>query len=109
PRDFMNVIDAEFLPVTGIRGVVKIGEHDSVEAVWVPRLTPSRMPLLGQRWTVIDGDPRVPIVDLEPALPEGSQRGFRWRHVGDRVEYAWSFYDGFNHLPNIDVLVRQTA
>jgi len=109
PRDFMNVIDAEFLPLTGVRGVVRLGGEDSVEAVWVPRFTPSRMPLLDQRWTVIDGDARVPIVELDSELPEGSQRGFRWSHVGDRVEFAVSFYDGFNHLPNIEFAVRQTA
>ena len=109
PRDFLNVIDADFMPVTGVRGVARIGDQDSVEAVWVPRFTPSRMPLPGQRWTVITGDPRIPVVDLGAELPGGSQTGFRWSHVGDRIEYAWSFYDGFNHLPNIDFLVRQTA
>jgi hypothetical protein len=109
PRDFLNVLDADFLPVTGVRAVVTLGGKNSVEAVWVPSFTPSRMPLPGQRWTVISVDPRIPIVDVDTGLPDGSQRGFRWRHVGDRVEYALSFYDGFNHLPNIEFILSQTV
>ena len=36
-------------------------------------------------------------------LPDGSQAGVRWSHVGGGLEYALSFFDGFNHLPNIAV------
>ena len=34
-------------------------------------------------------------------FPAGSQTGVRWSRVADRVEYSISFFDGFNHLPNI--------
>src|SRR4029079_15163506 len=48
-RDFLNVGDNDFLAVTGVRGVAQLGAYAYV-AVWVPYLTPSRVPLLNQRW-----------------------------------------------------------
>jgi len=35
-------------------------------------------------------------------VPRGSETGLRWSHVGAGLEYAVSFFDGFNHLPNFD-------
>jgi hypothetical protein len=109
PRDFMNVVDTEFLAVTGVRAAVQAGSgsdagRDTFEAVWVPRLTPSRVPLLDQRWTVVPpAAAGIPIVDAGAVLPEGSETGLRWSHVGAGLEYSLSYFDGFNHLPNIDV------
>jgi hypothetical protein len=103
PRDFLNVIDSEFLAVLGARPSLRIGQ-ETFEAVWVPRLTPSRVPLLTQRWTVLP--PEASAVSLEDAgsrIPARSQQGVRWNHIGERVEASLSFFDGFNHLPNIDV------
>src|SRR5262249_55497285 len=42
PRDFLNVVDTEFLGVTGARGVVQVGA-ETFEGVWLPRFTPSRI------------------------------------------------------------------
>jgi hypothetical protein len=102
PRDFINVVAAEFLAVTGVHGVAQHGA-ETFEAMWVPRFTPSRVPLLDQRWTAVSGDAAmVPIVDAGSALPGGSETGLRWGHVGSGFEYSLSFFNGFNHLPNID-------
>jgi hypothetical protein len=101
PRDFINVVDANFLAVTGVRAVARANDANSLEAVWVPRLTPSRLPLLGQRWSPVD--PGVPVVVVgEGVLPDGAQIGVRWSHVGP-IEYSASFFDGFNHLPTFNV------
>jgi hypothetical protein len=103
PRDFLNVVDNEFLAVTGVRASAQ-APHDSIEIVWVPRFTPSRIPLVNQRWTAVPDTPApFSIVDRGPELPSGSQAGIRWSHVGDGIEYALSYFDGFNHLPSIDV------
>jgi hypothetical protein len=108
PRDFLNVFDNEFLAVTGVRGTVQAGS-DTFEVVWVPRLTPSRVPLPDQRWTVLPpAAVGVPIVDVGAPLPEGSQTGLRWSHVGAGFEVAASFFDGFNNLPTFETEV-QTA
>ncbi|MGE3179912.1 MAG: hypothetical protein AB7O32_20735, partial [Vicinamibacterales bacterium] len=100
PRDYLNVIDSEFLAVTGSRATVSAGS-ETVEAVVVPRFTPSRVPLLDQRWTAVD--PAIRLVDGTPpsALPGGTQAGLRWAHVGGGYEWSASLFDGYNHLPNV--------
>lgn len=107
PRDFLNVIDTDLLPVTGVRAVARARAEDAIDVVWLPRFTPSRIPLLNQRWTVVPaGAPQLRIVDAGAVLPTGSQAGVRWSHIGGRLEYSVSFFDGFNHLPDIDAVVR---
>jgi hypothetical protein len=109
PRDFLNVVDTEFLGVTGVRGVVQHGA-ETFEAVWLPRFTPSRVPLLDQRWTVVSGEAAsVPLVDGGSVFPDGSQTGLRWGHIGAGFEYSLSFFDGFNHLPNIAAVTTFNA
>jgi hypothetical protein len=103
PRDFLNVIDSDFLPVLGAHPSVQLGS-ETVEGVWVPRLTPSRIPLSTQRWTVIPPDAAaVAIHDNGVLIPNRAEWGVRWRHAGARIEGSVSYFDGFNHLPNIDV------
>jgi len=106
PRDFLNVIDAEFIAVIGVRGVVQVG-GETFEGVWLPRFTPSRVPLLDQRWTVVTGEAAgIPLVDAGSTFPDRSQAGVRWGHVGAGFEYSLSFFDGFNHLPNIETALQ---
>lgn len=105
PRDFLNVVDTEFLGVTGVRGVWQQG-GDTVEAVWLPRFTPSRVPLFDERWTATPASPSsLRIVDAGAALPHGSSEGLRWNHAGAGLEYSASYFNGLNYLPNIDVHV----
>jgi hypothetical protein len=102
PRDFLNVIDTEFLAVSGVRGVVQVGTH-TVDVVWVPFFTPSRIPLVNQRWAPAPADVPVAVLDeIGAVIPEGSQAGIRYSRIGDRVEYSLSLFDGFNHLPNFE-------
>jgi hypothetical protein len=102
PRDFINVIDSELLPVAGLRTSVQVGAG-SVEAVWLPWFTPSRLPLIDQRWTFARPQPPLTFVDGETELPDGPQYGVRWRYTGSRIEAAVSAFQGFNHLPDIAV------
>lgn len=106
PRDFLNVVDAEFLAVTGARIVAQAGS-ETFDVVWVPRFTPSRIPLVTDRWTAVPaGAARIPIVDAGAVLPAGSEAGVRWSHLGAGLEYSLSLFDGFNHLPDIDSSIR---
>ena len=101
PRDFINVVDTEFLAVTGVRAVALHGA-ETFELVWVPRLTPSRIPLLDQRWTAVPAEAAsIPLVDVGSVLPAGASTGLRWGHAGVGFEYSLSFFNGFNYLPNI--------
>jgi hypothetical protein len=103
PRDYLNVINTDLIPVIGGRGSVQFGP-ESFEAVWVPRFTPSRLPLLTQRWTVLPPEAEgLTIVDAGSVLPKGSQVGARWRHAGEHIELSASIFNGFYNLPNIDV------
>ena len=106
PRDFLNVVDTELLAVSGVRGVLQIGTH-TLDVVWVPTFTPSRIPLLNQRWVAAPVDPRlVALHDAGGVMPAGSQVGVRYGRIADRFEYSVSVFDGFNHLPNIEALVE---
>jgi hypothetical protein len=109
PRDFLNVVDFEYLGITAARASLQLGDH-LVEAAWVPRFTPSRTPLLTERWAVLGPAP-VPIAlrEVPAALPAGSQSGVRWGHVAARLEYSLSVYSGFNHLPDIRARVVEPA
>ena len=91
--------------MTGARVSTQIGS-ETLEAVWVPRFTPSRIPLLNQRWAAVAPEPAQSPIDLGAMLPEGSQVGVRWSHIGRAFESAVSFFDGFNHLPNVSVALR---
>lgn len=104
PRDFVNVINNEFLGVWGVRAQVQAGSQ-SFDAVWVPRLTPSRMPLVDQRWTVVPASAAG--FDLEVArydLPTRDQFGARWGRTGSGYEVSASYFDGFNHLPLVSAV-----
>lgn len=104
PRDYLNVAQSEYLPVTAAH-VTYGTASDTFEAVCTPRFTPSRTPLLNQRWAPIPAG--LQVIDAGARLPGGPQFGVRWNHIGARAEYSLSAFDGYNHLPVIDAtLVR---
>jgi hypothetical protein len=108
PRDFLAVTDNVFLAVTGAR-LAYGGASRTIEAVWVPALTPSRIPLYDRRWTVLLPPlQNLQLVDLGADYPEGSQVGVRWNHVASGYEYSISYFDGYNNLPLIDATVFPT-
>jgi hypothetical protein len=99
PRDFLAVVDNDFLPVTAARLTVEHGST-TVDVIWSPRLTPSRIPLPTQRWSVVpDAPPELGLRDAGIVFPGGPQSGVRLNHAGS-IEYGVSLYQGFNHLPS---------
>ena len=100
PRDFLNVVHNEFLPVDAAR-LTYGGQSDSIDVVAVPYFTPSRTPLLNQRWSAVPAG--IPFRDLASAFPGGTQFGARWNHIGSGLEYSLSYFNGFNHQPLFDV------
>jgi hypothetical protein len=103
PRDFLNVVDNDFLAVFAARLTYERGGN-TLDLVWQPRFTPARIPLLNQRWVVLPATlpPGVSIVDGGARYPGGSQYGARWNHIGKGFEYSLSFYEGFDYLPLIN-------
>ena len=107
PRDFLTVVDNDFLAVTATRFNYEKGTN-TIEAMWSPRFTPSRIPLPNQRWAVSpELPPGITLRDAGASFPGGSQSGVRWNHAG-AVEYELTFYQGFNHLPSFDASPRFT-
>ena len=110
PRDVLNVVDSAFLADVGIRGTAELGPY-TVEGVWVPWFTPSRIPLVDQRWVQRPAQlpPDVTLVETPPSFPRGSQVGARFGHILGRVEYALSIYNGFNSFPDIAVTPNRSG
>ncbi|MBZ5605296.1 MAG: hypothetical protein LAO79_23605 [Acidobacteriia bacterium] len=100
PKDYLsNVIVPDFLGVIAARVTIEQGSN-SYEAVWQPVFTPSRTPLLDQRWTVIPQQAAgIGIEDAGARYPGRSQFGARWNHIGAGYEWSVSYFDGFNYLP----------
>jgi len=106
PRDFLNVVDADYLAVTAARATYGT-QANTIDVVFEPRLTPSRVPLLNQRWAVLPAG--IPFTDEAPVFPGGPQFGARWNHIGVRAEYSFSFYNGDDNLPLYRAVLRPAA
>jgi hypothetical protein len=103
PRDFLSsVVDTDFLGVNAARVTWESGA-DTIDAVWQPHFTPSRTPLLNQRWTALPPQAEgVAIVDRGARYPGGSQYGVRWNHIAPGYEYSLSFFEGRQNLPSFE-------
>ena len=108
PRDYLNPISTDVLAVTGAR-VLLANSNQSLDLVFVPKMTPSRMPLFTQRWVVLPVEVRgIPVVDEGSQFSKTAQAGVRWNRIGRYVEHSLSFFRGVNHLPLIDVRLGQS-
>ena len=96
PQDYLTVVDTDFLGITAARATYG-GQSNTIDLVWAPLFTPSRAPLLDQRWSNVPSG--ISLTELPPSFPGGSQFGARWNHIGAVAEYSLSFYDGHNNLP----------
>jgi hypothetical protein len=99
PKDFLNVAYSDFMAVPAARVTYEHG-NDTIDVVLQARFSPSRMPLINQRWVALprelDG---VSIVDGGARFPGGTPAGIRWNHIARGYEYSFMFYEGHNHLP----------
>ena len=101
PRDYLTVVDSEFLGVTGARFTAGL-QSDTLDLV-AARFTPSRTPLLDQRWAGLAAElENVALVDEGADYPGRTQLGARWNHVGSGYEFSVSGFRGNNNLPLIE-------
>jgi hypothetical protein len=110
PKDFLSVAYSDFLPVWAARLTYERGA-DTVDLVWQARFTPSRGPLLLQRWTPLPDSlfqSGLPLRDAGSRFPGGTPWGVRWNHTGRGYEASLSFYEGHNHLPQFEGRFRGT-
>jgi hypothetical protein len=103
PKDYLSsVVDTDFLGVNAVRTTYESGAN-TLDVVWQPLFTPSRTPLLNQRWTAIPAEAATfSIRDAGARYPGGSQYGVRWNHVASGYEYSLSYFDGRQNLPSFD-------
>jgi len=101
PRDYLTVVDNEFLGVTAARFTAGL-QSDTLDLV-AARFTPSRTPLLDQRWAGLAAElENLTLVDEGAQYPARAQVGARWNHVGSGYEFSLSAFSGNNNLPLIE-------
>jgi len=101
PRDYLTVVDNEFVGVTAARFTAGL-QSDTLDLV-AARFTPSRTPLLDQRWAGLSAElESVTLVDEGANYPGRAQLGARWNHVGSGYECSASVFTGNNNLPLIE-------
>jgi hypothetical protein len=100
PKDYLSsVVSSDFLGVVAARVTYESGSN-TVDVVWQPLFTPSRTPLLDQRWTALPSEAQgIPIIDDGARYPGGSQYGARFNHIGAGYEASACFFEGYNNLP----------
>lgn len=99
PKDFLNVVNTDFLGVWAARATYERGSN-TFDLVWQPCFTPSRSPLISQRWAVLPPELEgIPVQDLGFRFPGRGQWGARYSRISRGYEFSLSLFDGFNHLP----------
>ncbi len=106
PKDYLaSVVDSDFLGVNAVRATYESGAN-TLDFVWQIRFTPSRTPLLLQRWTVPPAEAAgLGLKDAGARYPGESQFGARWNHVARGYEYSLSFFNGFQTLPTFEARI----
>jgi hypothetical protein len=98
PRDYMYVVGSEPLAILAARVGVEY-QGTSVDLVWEPRFTPSRIPVINQRWALLPPDVPPRVENAGTVFPGGGQYGVRIDHIGRGYEISGSVFEGYNHLP----------
>src|SRR5205823_1229628 len=98
-------LDSDFLGVWATRVTYEKGGN-TIDLIWQPWFTPSRTPLLNQRWAPLPPElTGVQLIDGGARYPGRSQFGARWNHVASAGEFSFSYFDGFHHLPSFNPLL----
>jgi hypothetical protein len=108
PRDYLDLADSEFLGVLAARATVEAAGN-SLDLVWTPWFTPSRIPLLNQRWAELPPGFPGPVENAATNFPGGGQYGARVNHIGRHYEASASLFQGFNHLPLIGATIDPSS
>jgi hypothetical protein len=111
PYDYLDLFSETRLPSAAIKADLYLAQS-SFEFIWTPFYTPTRLPLIGQRWfpRIPDDMPDnssnpVPVAyqDTGGALPSrtigNSQWGVRYNQILPGAEFSLSYLDGFDDIP----------
>ncbi len=101
--DYLDLIEYERLGVSAVRARQYFGSS-SLDLVWVPLFTPTRLPLLRSRWFPLPQKlPSFPIqfrssVHFPSNTLANSQFAARWDHTQHGWDYSLSYFKGWNDL-----------
>ena len=114
PFDYLDLLDAERLGTVAVR-VRRYFGASSLDMVWTPLFTPTRLPLPSGRWFP-GGDPQSPGLAVTllparfPAVTAGnSQFALRWDQSRHAWDYSLSYFDGWNDLPDFEPAMPVTS
>jgi hypothetical protein len=105
-RDLLSPSGADNLGVWAVRAVADSGPN-SLELLYLPRFTPSRVPLVEQRWVVLPASTagyRLRFRGVQ--YPGGPQFGVRYHGIRGGVEFSGSYLEGFQNLPSLVTRVQ---
>jgi hypothetical protein len=116
PYDYLDTFSSQRIALPAVKADGYAGKAH-FEGVWIPFYTPTRLPLLGQRWfpqlpetaavSITPGTPPIEVnlsyTDAAGPLPArtfgNGQWGVRWNQLVPRAEFSVSYFDGFDDLP----------
>jgi hypothetical protein len=101
PRDYLNPANADDLGSYAVRAVADTGPR-SLELVYLPRFTPSRLPLSGRRWLILPPEfDSYTYHSLGSKFPGGGQFGARYHQIVSPYEFSVCYFEGFQNLPTL--------
>ena len=115
PYDYLDTFADQRIAVSAVKADAYLARAH-FEAAWVPFYTPTRLPLLGERWFPhlpssirVSPSPGADPVDVDlsyrdlggplPARTFGNgQWGVRYNQIVPRAEFSLSYFDGFDDI-----------
>jgi hypothetical protein len=99
PRDYINPASADTLGAFAVRAVADTGPR-SLEVVYLPHFTPSRIPLLDRRWLILPSEfDGYSYHSQSVRYPGGGQYGVRYHQIVSPYEFSVCYFEGFKTLP----------
>jgi hypothetical protein len=101
PREYLNPSGSDYLGVFAARAVADSGPN-SVELLYLPRFTPSRLPLAGRRWLILPPEfDQYAYRSQGTWYPGGGQFGARYHRIVSPYEFSLCYLEGFKNLPTL--------
>jgi len=99
PRDYLNPTGADSLGAFAVRAVADTGPR-SLELLYLPRFTPSRIPLSDRRWLILPSEfDGYSYHSQGVQYPGGGQFGARYHQIVSPYEFSVCYFEGFKTLP----------
>ncbi len=98
-HDYLNPANSDSLGVFAVRAALDTGPR-SLELVYLPRFTPSRIPLAGHRWLILPEEFEGYTYHSQGVqFPGGGQFGARYHQIVSPYEFSVCYFEGFKTLP----------